>query len=103
SATPSSHTYTLSLHDALPIFLLASDGEPLVESADREEGIPTDHHCARDEGDQRVSRLTLTRFQGRGGHSLAGRVVALIGADQDRSEEHTSELQSQSNLVCRLL
>src|SRR2546427_4916427 len=24
-------------------------------------------------------------------------------APQDRSEEHTSELQSQSNLVCRLL
>src|SRR2546430_6447873 len=29
---------------------------------------------------------------------------ALIGAGQSfRSEEHTSELQSQSNLVCRLL
>src|SRR3989475_9544908 len=26
-----------------------------------------------------------------------------VGADADRSEEHTSELQSQSNLVCRLL
>src|SRR2546430_11108776 len=25
------------------------------------------------------------------------------GKDADRSEEHTSELQSQSNLVCRLL
>src|SRR5256886_16801469 len=25
------------------------------------------------------------------------------GAKRDRSEEHTSELQSQSNLVCRLL
>src|SRR5688572_32509539 len=25
------------------------------------------------------------------------------GSDDDRSEEHTSELQSQSNLVCRLL
>src|SRR5688572_32546535 len=25
------------------------------------------------------------------------------GARQERSEEHTSELQSQSNLVCRLL
>src|SRR5438270_8610390 len=25
------------------------------------------------------------------------------GAIRDRSEEHTSELQSQSNLVCRLL
>src|SRR2546427_7855706 len=27
----------------------------------------------------------------------------LIEEDQHRSEEHTSELQSQSNLVCRLL
>src|SRR5256886_17062248 len=26
-----------------------------------------------------------------------------VGADAERSEEHTSELQSQSNLVCRLL
>src|SRR2546430_17162066 len=26
-----------------------------------------------------------------------------LGARLDRSEEHTSELQSQSNLVCRLL
>src|SRR2546427_7884353 len=26
-----------------------------------------------------------------------------LGEDADRSEEHTSELQSQSNLVCRLL
>src|SRR2546427_5929302 len=38
-------------------------------------------------------------------------VVALVGEDagiqvvrvRERSEEHTSELQSQSNLVCRLL
>src|SRR2546430_8942038 len=27
----------------------------------------------------------------------------LVVLEQDRSEEHTSELQSQSNLVCRLL
>src|SRR2546427_3145765 len=27
----------------------------------------------------------------------------VLTAGQDRSEEHTSELQSQSNLVCRLL
>src|SRR2546427_8260577 len=33
-----------------------------------------------------------------GGHHIAGRQAALR-----RSEEHTSELQSQSNLVCRLL
>src|SRR5688572_30938034 len=36
---------------------------------------------------------------GRGCHSGAGMVAAARG----RSEEHTSELQSQSNLVCRLL
>src|SRR2546430_15439545 len=29
--------------------------------------------------------------------------AAIIGRDRERSEEHTSELQSQSNLVCRLL
>src|SRR2546430_2409362 len=31
------------------------------------------------------------------------RALYLIGQTGDRSEEHTSELQSQSNLVCRLL
>src|SRR2546426_6687313 len=36
----------------------------------------------------------------RGGHSA----LALVGrVDQRRSEEHTSELQSPCNLVCRLL
>src|SRR2546430_13052854 len=30
-------------------------------------------------------------------------VDARIGSLEERSEEHTSELQSQSNLVCRLL
>src|SRR5688572_31824219 len=31
------------------------------------------------------------------------RAIAIDAGDRDRSEEHTSELQSQSNLVCRLL
>src|SRR2546427_4175940 len=30
-------------------------------------------------------------------------VVAVVAEGDKRSEEHTSELQSQSNLVCRLL
>src|SRR2546430_11605749 len=29
--------------------------------------------------------------------------LGVVFDDRDRSEEHTSELQSQSNLVCRLL
>src|SRR5688572_31097243 len=32
-----------------------------------------------------------------------GDIAQLLGAGDRRSEEHTSELQSQSNLVCRLL
>src|SRR2546427_8871260 len=35
-------------------------------------------------------------------HGVAGPEVGLAGGES-RSEEHTSELQSQSNLVCRLL
>src|SRR3990167_10790412 len=35
------------------------------------------------------------------GYDFAG--IAPFTDDPDRSEEHTSELQSQSNLVCRLL
>src|SRR2546430_5201904 len=35
--------------------------------------------------------------------SGAARTVSLRGLHRRRSEEHTSELQSQSNLVCRLL
>src|SRR2546430_12508654 len=48
------------------------------------------------------SRRHRTQIQGRldaGGRELFARKCA----HHDRSEEHTSELQSQSNLVCRLL
>src|SRR2546430_7420482 len=34
---------------------------------------------------------------------LRGRIATNDGTSLPRSEEHTSELQSQSNLVCRLL
>src|SRR2546430_6725597 len=38
------------------------------------------------------------------GETLLGPTLLAFGTpDQQRSEEHTSELQSQSNLVCRLL
>src|SRR2546430_3754081 len=32
-----------------------------------------------------------------------GRLADRVFVERERSEEHTSELQSQSNLVCRLL
>src|SRR2546427_9362309 len=53
--------------------------------------------------------LPICRDQDRGPHPPRRRVQLARedrgeqGAGADRSEEHTSELQSQSNLVCRLL
>src|SRR5437016_9507278 len=77
--------YTLSLHDALPIFgrVRTWHGQrPLDELMDRE----------------RVDWLVLA---GRHPHVGPGR-GCLWDRVWDRSEEHTSELQSLTNLVCRL-
>src|SRR3712207_9300271 len=74
--TATTEIYTLSLHDALPIFehlvghVLSHADDELGEVAD------DDLRCAQ-----------------------AGRPEA----GQRRSEEHTSELQSRQYLVCRLL
>src|SRR2546430_16253882 len=45
----------------------------------------------------RPARARPVRRRGRDRHGAGARAM------KDRSEEHTSELQSQSNLVCRLL
>src|SRR3989454_341253 len=42
-------------------------------------------------------------FKDVGGHRLATRLTLTDAIRKDRSEEHTSELQSPCNLVCRLL
>src|SRR3712207_8210285 len=77
--TATTEIYTLSLHDALPIFHVDLDG-PVQE--------PVDQH--------RVARRRTRRPPDVVGER---RVVA----DDLRSEEHTSELQSRQYLVCRLL
>src|SRR2546430_13281987 len=46
-----------------------------------------------------VSTLNWGEDSPRGGKAVMGRILK----ESARSEEHTSELQSQSNLVCRLL
>src|SRR2546427_2163863 len=48
--------------------------------------------------------LTITRQVAAGlSHAHAHQVIHRDVKPENRSEEHTSELQSQSNLVCRLL
>src|SRR5438034_9437793 len=68
--TPPTEIYTLSLHDALPIWLAIALKDPVT--------------------------------------NLAGWIFIVWRrpfevSDRVRSEEHTSELQSHSDLVCRLL
>src|SRR5690606_42088265 len=73
---PPTEISTLSLHDALPILLQQRHVVPLTERNQH----PLD--AARLHRD-----LPVAQHRG----------------DVDRSEEHTSELQSRENLVCRLL
>src|SRR5690606_41382218 len=91
TAPPPTHTYTLSLHDALPIW-------PLHRPAAGNPWSSSPHLLC-----------TLT-YVG----SADDRIPLLYPYSSDasvrlectascRSEEHTSELQSRENLVCRLL
>src|SRR2546429_6900595 len=78
--TATTEIYTLSLHDALPI--------SMIESLDLV---------------RRVS-LLIGEIHSASSEQLSGisQVNAAV-AHLDRSEEHTSELQSRLHLVCRLL
>src|SRR2546430_11509419 len=49
------------------------------------------------------SRATVIRRHPLHCGTERNRPEELLGRNKQRSEEHTSELQSQSNLVCRLL
>src|SRR2546426_1243831 len=72
--TATTEIYTLSLHDALPICTPALDQDVLL----------------------------VTEPGGAGRYVLSPEARRAGGAEH-RSEEHTSELQSPCNLVCRLL
>src|SRR2546422_4565724 len=72
--TATTEIYTLSLHDALPICRLGC--------------APQVNHVKRCFNEQAI-------LGGRRGNGRLSRA--------DRSEEHTSELQSRLHLVCRLL
>src|SRR2546422_7486238 len=87
--TATTEIYTLSLHDALPISLrLVRDGKS-PHAARRAKRAAAHHPPGHRERERR----------GRG--SVVGRLAGRRRSD--RSEEHTSELQSRLHLVCRLL
>src|SRR2546430_5159138 len=75
--TATTEIYTLSLHDALPIS---------CPSAPSPAGAPPAPAMSR------LAEIVAALERG-----------SVLVQTISRSEEHTSELQSQSNLVCRLL
>src|SRR5690606_40038778 len=84
TVTPTTQTYTLSLHDALPIL------------------IRPPHHA---HGTVEIDDGLLEADRGHAHAARARDEQAIFGTPivSTRSEEHTSELQSRENLVCRLL
>src|SRR5436190_20872342 len=78
--TATTEIYTLSLHDALPISVRGTH-PATVDAYNSFFGTETD--------------LTLD--------DSGGNLFADVERQVGRSEEHTSELQSHSDLVCRLL
>src|SRR5207253_9212399 len=94
-------SYPLSLHDALPILLLAARqvaGQPGAFLQARE---IVEH--ALDVGrDLAVAPRERAQAQVLD-HGHVGNDAPPLHDLEDRSEEHTSELQSRGHLVCRLL
>src|SRR3712207_7611037 len=89
--TATTEIYTLSLHDALPIF----DG-----AAGARRGGGGDRGLRPRDAPLRPKGRGPRR---RGGHLRHGRRREGDHKHLHRSEEHTSELQSRQYLVCRLL
>src|SRR5204863_5815260 len=100
---PPTPIYTLSLHDALPISTVAAEqaGEkgPLVQGV----------LMVLSQFLELLKRHGVTRIEVQQGKPFdphlheAIQQVPVPGQPPNRSEEHTSELQSRRDLVCRLL
>src|SRR5438105_6699739 len=80
--TATTEIYTLSLHDALPI-----SATPRSRGALRCVSTPSTPGAAS------AALVSISRM----------RPLAIVLCTRTRSEEHTSELQSRVDLVCRLL
>src|SRR5690606_41401767 len=89
-----------SLHDALPILLQAPPPERSRSS--RRSRRRSRHHRAWYRKKRFMFPIVFLFMFMTAGGSAAWYVTAKFNAF-NRSEEHTSELQSRENLVCRLL
>src|SRR5262249_56106299 len=92
-ATPTTEISALSLHDALPISSRIRQFG--TETRGRERNAVADANVSGCQPSSRISASSASRTE------MSSSTTKTIGVC--RSEEHTSELQSLTNLVCRLL
>src|SRR5690606_41239177 len=91
-ATAATHCHPLSLHDALPICTSTSGRAPPQ--------VPSNGALSIRSGGIRV---LMSSSDKECGSTAPVRTASPTSTSANRSEEHTSELQSRENLVCRLL
>src|SRR5690606_41651294 len=99
--SPPPSLYPLSLHDALPISSVTTGGRPGLRL--RQKWRRRNSQPGRGSGETASlagKRITKGRSPFSPGKSMT---CSAAGFRYGRSEEHTSELQSRENLVCRLL
>src|SRR5690606_41978165 len=93
--------YPLSLHDALPIY------KPAVAAPPKADTPAAASSAKRGRGGERNASQRGDRNRRRNDRRPEGEVRKEREGNRNRrparSEEHTSELQSRENLVCRLL
>src|SRR5205807_9811256 len=103
SAPSNTATLTLSLHDALPIWL-GSTYEELPVSSRR---MDCSLGCLFPLSDFPISQILPIARRDQTPQGTASMTCSRAGQftrkNLRRSEEHTSELQSPCNIVCRLL
>src|SRR5690606_40443737 len=98
SATP--NIYPLSLHDALPIWDDQYRHSAFLDRCTHGD-LQQSRHLRRIGHVLHIDARLPEQFLWMSLLEVAG--PDLTGGDVCRSEEHTSELQSRENLVCRLL
>src|SRR5207249_10932527 len=102
SATQSSLNFTLSLHDALPIYFRSDvlHWQKLQICGQKGICVYSQKGCPGPRSRKRVAQISRTCSPL--SHTVSG-MKPRIEVSLMRSEEHTSELQSRFDLVCRLL
>src|SRR5690606_41721059 len=96
-------SYTLSLHDALPILNEVIDDEILRVVHYALEKIEEELNLGIQSDQELILGLSLHLKPAINRYKFGMNIRNPMLSDIKRSEEHTSELQSRENLVCRLL